>query len=136
MFLNFYIIFMVGFGGFIGAVLRFVAYEAFTRLSKLLSLSPQLTSLLPTLFVNVLGSFVLGLLFAYMQKSGLNPSKSPLVYFLSTGVLGAFTTFSAFSYANFLLLQNGLYIQLLLNIVLNVGLCIVAVYAGFVVLKF
>ncbi|MYL48191.1 fluoride efflux transporter CrcB [Halobacillus litoralis] len=73
---------LVGAGGFIGAILRYGISQWINK---------RTTSALPvaTLFVNLLGSFVLGLL------TGLELSTF-WVLFGGTGILGAFTTFSTF----------------------------------------
>lgn len=115
----------VGLGGFIGAVLRMFAINF---INKFLPHSISFG----TLFVNVLGSFFIGCLFSYAQNKGL----SPLVKnFISTGFLGAFTTFSAFSYENLLLLQSANYINFVLNVFLNVAICLLATYLGFITFK-
>lgn len=75
-------ILLVGIGGFVGAIFRYQISQWIHRFSK---------SDLPvaTLFVNVLGSFLLGLL------TGLDLSEV-WILLCGTGVLGAFTTFSTF----------------------------------------
>jgi CrcB protein len=58
-----------------------------------------------TLFVNIAGSLIMGLLAEYWAlKSGL---PQPLRLFLTTGILGGFTTFSAFSLDAALLWERG-----------------------------
>ena len=134
--MNIYTIALVGLGGFLGAVLRFLVYDMSFKISSFLAnaTNMQFVSLLVTLFVNIIGSFALGFLFAYVQNEELRLfSKDILMSFFGVGLLGAFTTFSTFSYTNLLLLQNGLYGQLLLNILCNVGLCLLAVYGGLLV---
>ncbi|MBN9653351.1 fluoride efflux transporter CrcB [Halobacillus sp. GSS1] len=75
-------LFLVGAGGFIGAVLRY-------GISQWIGKRTASTLPVATLFVNLLGSFILGLL------TGLNLSTF-WVLFGGTGVLGALTTFSTF----------------------------------------
>ncbi len=118
-------ILIVGFGGFIGAILRMFAINL---VNKFLPHSISFG----TLFVNVFGSFIIGLLFSYAQNKGLSPL---LKSFISTGFLGAFTTFSTFSYENLMLLQSGNYLNFALNILLNVTLCLLAVWLGFIMFK-
>ncbi|EOV3463228.1 fluoride efflux transporter CrcB [Campylobacter coli] len=116
---------IVGFGGFIGAILRMLSINLVNNFF------PYSISF-GTLFVNVLGSFIIGLLFSYAQNKGLSPV---IKSFISTGFLGAFTTFSTFSYENLLLLQSGNYFNFSLNILLNIILCLIAVWLGFIIFK-
>ena len=116
---------IIGLGGFFGAVARALTNSL---VAKLAPHSPALG----TLCVNVLGSFAMGLLFAYAQNKGVSPLTKSLI---STGFLGAFTTFSTFSYENFLLLQSGNFAHLALNILLNVALCLIAVILAFWLIK-
>ena len=82
-----------------------------------------------TLIVNVVGSFVMGLLvgfFAY--RSGLVPQHGRL--FLTTGVLGGFTTFSAFSLDAALLFERHWYSMAISYIVGSVFTSLVALFLG------
>ncbi|EKF1363293.1 fluoride efflux transporter CrcB [Campylobacter coli] len=116
---------IVGFEGFIGAILRMLSINLVNKFF------PYSISF-GTVFVNVLGSFIIGLLFSYAQNKGLSPV---IKSFISTGFLGAFTTFSTFSYENLLLLQSGNYFNFSLNILLNIILCLIAVWLGFIIFK-
>lgn len=118
-------ILIVGIGGFLGSVFRMLSINFINKIF------PHAIGF-GTLFVNVLGSFVIGLCFSYAQNKGLSPL---LKNFINTGFLGAFTTFSTFSYENLMLLQNGNYFHLFLNIVFNVILCLLAVWLGFIIFK-
>ena len=102
-----------GLGGFIGAGWRFLAGE-------LLKFSHFP---LATLGVNVLGSFIIGVLFC------LNLSQSVRV-FLVVGILGGFTTFSSFSLDSVKFLLEGELVKGFLNIFLNLSLCLRASYLG------
>ncbi|BBM85107.1 fluoride efflux transporter CrcB [Candidatus Uabimicrobium amorphum] len=83
-------VFIVGCGGFIGAVLRYVIGLYVTKLCG--------ASLYGTLTVNVIGCFVLGLLMGLNTRTGVGEQfMSPeLRLMLQTGLLGALTTFSTF----------------------------------------
>lgn len=110
----------IGAGGFIGAVSRYL-------------LSRYLGNLFPsfpvgTLAVNVLGSLVLGFI---IYSISLGKSYTPeLRDFITIGVLGGFTTMSAFAYESFRLFELSQMLFFVLNVVLNLVLCIAAVYAG------
>lgn len=75
---------------------------------------------LAVLPVNVVGSFLMGVLFVWSLERGMG-HLSP---FLMTGVLGGFTTFSAFSLDAFLLWQDGLPGQAAAYVALSVALSI------------
>jgi CrcB protein len=70
-----------------------------------------------TLTVNLLGSLMIGILFAYFH---LNTHLSPhLKTFMITGILGALTTYSTFAIESFFLLESGDYVHAFLNMALN-----------------
>ena len=97
-------------GGAIGATLRLII-STWVNKSFIHSLP------LGTLFVNLLGSLLIGLLFAYFH---LNTSLSPHIKtFMITGILGALTTYSTFAIESFFLLENGHYGQAFANMALN-----------------
>jgi fluoride exporter len=79
-----------------------------------------------TILVNVSGSFAIG----YCAQS-LAPDSSELRAFLMVGVLGGYTTFSAFSLQTLELARNGDWTGAALNVALSVVLCLAAVAAGF-----
>ncbi|MDC0612217.1 fluoride efflux transporter CrcB [Vibrio sp.] len=82
-----------------------------------------------TLTVNVLGSFIMGLLVSAFQSQFL--AAEPWRQLIGLGFLGALTTFSTFSMDNVLLLQQGAFLKMGLNILLNVILSITAAWIGF-----
>ncbi|WP_062708796.1 fluoride efflux transporter CrcB [Grimontia marina] len=82
-----------------------------------------------TLMVNVVGSFMMGLLVAALEQEVFSPG--PWRHLIGLGFLGALTTFSTFSMDNVLLLQQGEWFKMGLNVVLNVVVCIFAAWAGF-----
>ena len=111
----------IGAGGAVGAVLRYLV----------VSLAAQAGTVLPlgTLLVNVSGSTLIGLYAGYLGSSGIVADDGRL--FFQTGLLGAFTTFSAFSLDTLLLLQQGLWRVAVTSVLLNVFLCIAAIAIGF-----
>ncbi|MDZ7905617.1 MAG: CrcB family protein [Cypionkella sp.] len=104
-------IFQVALGGAIGSVLRFLTVTA-------------VGAPMATLVVNVLGSFAMGVLFVLLTaRAGLSP-------FLMTGVLGGFTTFSAFSLDALKLWQSGQALPALAYVGASVLLSLAAVALG------
>ncbi|MCR6570150.1 fluoride efflux transporter CrcB [Campylobacter insulaenigrae] len=120
-----YTLLAVGFGGFLGAIVRILTTSICNKL-------------LPhnfaygTLMVNIIGSFLMGMFFSYINSKELNIL---LKSFLSTGFLGAFTTFSAFSYENLLFLQSENYFHFIVNIISHLSLCLLAVWLGYLIFK-
>lgn len=81
-----------------------------------------------TLFVNVTGSFLMG--FLYMLLTSRMEVALPWRAFFLVGLLGAFTTFSTFSMDTLQLLEKGLWIKAVLNVLSNVIVCLAAAWAG------
>ncbi len=81
-----------------------------------------------TLAVNVLGAFGLALFGSWLGARGLLSPQLRLL--VGTGFFGAFTTFSTFASESFALLEAGGLAQTLLNLLLNNGLCLLAVALG------
>lgn len=114
-------VFMVGIGGFIGAVLRYLTSEAVKR--WFMSGFP-----LATLAVNILGSFILGYLVGLADRREVFSAEAST--FLLVGMLGAFTTFSTFSLETTTLLRDGSTAAALLNVGAQVLLGVAAVWLG------
>ena len=114
---------LVGLGGFIGSVARFLVSK--------LNLSWHFFSIpMGTLTVNVLGSFIIGILVGISVKSDL--ISTDLRLFLMVGFCGGFTTFSSFSSENLMLLQNGQVVTMLIYTALSILLGFLAVYLGYI----
>jgi len=108
--MNITTIIAVASGGAIGATSRLLLSTAVNK--TFIHTLP-----LGTLAVNLLGSLLIGILFAYFH---LNTSLSPhLKTFLITGILGALTTYSTFAIESFFLLESGHYAHAFANMALN-----------------
>jgi fluoride exporter len=84
-----------------------------------------------TLGVNIIGSFAMGLVMGHLMKFGApTPSSDNLRLFLATGVLGGFTTFSAFSLETMAMIEAGRWQDGGLYIAASVVLSVGAVFAG------
>lgn len=110
----------IAIGGGAGAVLRYLSI-------KLTNTIFEAQFPLGVLFVNIIGSFLIGLLF-----SAFKIVKVPLAieYFLIAGFLGGYTTFSTYSLETIVLISNGKLFSGLLNILLNNVLCLVFAALG------
>lgn len=92
---------IVALGGGIGAMLRYHAGRAVTTVA-----GPNMVFPWGTFLINVSGSLLMGILAGWLAREGGSES---LRLLLGVGVLGGFTTFSAFSLETALLMQRGLY---------------------------
>ena len=114
----------IAFGGAFGAVLR---YGASSSVYALLGRGFPYG----TLFVNVAGSMLIGLLSVLMlERMSVGPEWRAAVL---VGVLGSFTTFSTFSLETLNLLEQGEITAALLNMVASVLLCLMAVWLGVII---
>lgn len=110
---------LVALGGGIGSTLR---YGTFLLVNSK-------TFPYATLAVNILGSFIIGIVFALTLKEEVLSGNWKL--FLASGICGGFTTFSAFSLENMSLLQAGKYGMAITYIGLSVILGIIATFLGY-----
>ncbi|ENN96379.1 camphor resistance protein CrcB [Methanocaldococcus villosus KIN24-T80] len=110
-------ILLIGIGGFIGAVLRYL----------ISGLIPYDFLPLGTLIVNMIGSFIIGFL---MFSSLFLDIPMEYKLLIGTGFCGALTTFSTFSYETFYMIDEGLFLKAFINIILNVSLCLIMVFLG------
>lgn len=108
-------------GGAVGAVLRYGAsLGVYSVLGRGFPYG--------TLFVNVSGSLLMGVLSVLMlERFAIGPEWRAAVL---VGVLGSFTTFSTFSIETLNLLEQGDLMRAMANIVLSVLICLVAVWFG------
>lgn len=90
---------------------------------------------LGTLVVNVVGSFIIGVLAALTLPEARVSSNARtfVAQFLMVGVCGGFTTFSSFSLQTFTLLREREWLHAGGNVLLSVALCLLATWLGFIV---
>ena len=108
---------IVGLGGAIGSILRFLTNELFDNYLNQ-------SSVYATLTVNILGCFLIGLILGSTL-----PSRDASFYFFVIGLLGSYTTMSAFSH-QIILMANSNLIEAISYIMLTVFLTILATYIG------
>ncbi len=113
---------IIGFGGFFGAIFRFLVTGWVQDLSRSVHFPYG------TLAVNVIGSFLLGFLVRYAFLYNAFSPETRLLIFI--GFLGAFTTFSTFSNETFNLLADGAMMPAMMNILANMLLGLGAVWIG------
>ncbi len=114
-------ILLIAAGGAIGAVMRFLTQATVYEIAG--RGFPY-----GTLTVNVLGSFLMGLLSIFLvEKFNLSAEWHLAIL---VGVLGSFTTFSTFSIETLVLFEQGDLFKAMTNILLSVTLCIVSVWVG------
>lgn len=118
-------IFMVFLGGGIGAAIRYKTSEYFNLIAGFFPFG--------TLFVNVLGSFIIGFVAAlFLSHTNFSPNVKLL---LTTGFCGGLTTFSTFAFESWNLFLDGEILKGIIYIILNVILSIAAVILGVLLAK-
>lgn len=113
----------IGLAGAAGAVLRYGTIQGVTA-----ALGPGFPY--GTLVVNVLGSLLIGTLFVFFWERSVAGDMLRLT--LMVGLLGSFTTFSAFSLDTWILMQHGAYLKAAVNVLANVSICLLATWVGMV----
>ena len=115
-------ILLVGFGGFIGSVLRYLASGYVQQSTKSIDFPYG------TLVVNVVGCFIIGFLAQLAEDRGVFTSESRI--FVFTGFLGGFTTFSSFGNETLNLARDSQMMNAFANVGANVILGLFAVWLG------
>jgi CrcB protein len=117
---------LVGTGGFLGSISRFLASRFVQN---------NFPSAFPfgTIFVNISGCFLLGLIYGMSERNSLfNPGWK---MFLTVGFCGGFTTFSTFANENLAMLRDGDFFHFVLYTGLSVFLGITATFLGVLITK-
>ncbi len=119
------LILAIGTGSFIGGVLRYLLSQ-FVQ-TKFLSTFP-----FGTLSVNIIGCFLIGLVFGLTDRGSLTQEWR---LFLATGLIGGFTTFSAFSNETVSLLRDGQFWYATAYISVSVLVGLLATFIGIAIIK-
>jgi CrcB protein len=117
--------FIVGIGSFLGGGLRYLISVFFNQ-----KINPDFPY--ATLAVNLLGCLLIGLFYSLFEKSLIN---NDWKLFLTTGLCGGFTTFSAFSMESLQLFKQGNLFAMLMYIIISIVLGIALTYAGYLIAK-
>jgi fluoride exporter len=123
--MNVFHVILVGAGGCLGSIARYLT---------IVSIDKRLQPIFPygTLTVNILGSFILGFVLAWVnKKSGTHSDQWRLL--LGTGFCGGFTTFSSFAAENLILFQHKLSGTALVYTLISIGAGLLAVWLGFAI---
>ena len=115
---------LVGAGGFIGALARFAMAGLFQRLFPL-SVYPW-----GTLFVNLLGCLLIGVIAGFAEKGAVFSPEFRT--FVLIGLLGGFTTYSTFGYETFVLLRQAEFFHAAANVLVHLVAGVLMVWLGFV----
>jgi len=107
-------------GGAVGAVFRYLAQNFYKFYFPNFPIG--------TLFINFIGSFLVGILASNLENNGT--SYVFIKYFLIIGILGSFTTFSAFSFETIQLINDKKFFLSLIYIFLSIFLCILGAFCG------
>lgn len=119
-------ILLIGLGGFIGGIARFLAASYFTRIFP--SAFPY-----GTFIVNISGCLAIGILYGLSERfSWITPEWR---LFLTTGICGGYTTYSSFTYENVNLIQQGNYLVFALYSIASFALGLLAVFLGLTINK-
>lgn len=115
-------ILLIGIGGFIGAVLRYLVGDAAQSWTK------SDTFPVGTLIVNLVGCLMIGFLSHVGESSQIVTAEARSFMFI--GILGAFTTFSTFSNETINLFRQGQNFYSALNVAANIFVGLAAVWVG------
>lgn len=116
-------ILLVGAGGFVGSVLRYLTAGLAHRVVP--------ASFFPvgTLAANLIGCFAIGALAGAAESRGVIGAQTRL--FLMIGLLGGYTTFSTFGFETFALARDAETVKAVANVLLSVVLGLIAVWIGY-----
>jgi CrcB protein len=115
----------IGAGGFLGAIARVYSVHLSNKYIPL-------EFPMGVLLVNIIGSFIIGILFAYFTHFTVSDT---LKAFLTSGFLGALTTYSTFAIESYLLFGTSAYLAIT-NMVLNLFGTIIAAGSGYKIVNF
>jgi fluoride exporter len=116
-------IFLIAFGGALGAPLRYIINDLMKN-SYFLMLPSGI------MLVNFLGCFCIGIAMAYISDL-----KSNVYFFLIVGFLGSFTTMSAFSQQTIELLYNGKELNALIYVAASITSCLIGTFLAYSLFK-
>jgi CrcB protein len=121
---------IVGLGGGVGSMLRYLAtYFITSRIAHL----TRFPAIFGTFAVNFAGCLIIGIAIGLSERYDWISPQTRL--FVATGICGGYTTFSAFAYENINLMRNGNGFVSIIYIIASVAICLLATYTGFAIVK-
>ncbi len=120
------LVLLVGLAGFFGTISRYL-------LGQMIFKAGSGTFPYSTLFVNLIGCLLIGLIYGLVEKGSMLSTQTRIV--LASGFCGGFTTFSAFSAESFQMIREGFYTHFALYAGLSILLGIAATFAGFFLIR-
>ena len=120
------ILMIIGTGGFVGSISRYL-------IQQLMQEKFDTSFPIGTMIVNILGSFVIGLVYALSEKGDILSPEWRL--FLAVGLCGGFTTFSSLAYESFQMVKLEQFFFVALYMGLSFFLGLIATYLGVISLK-
>lgn len=119
------ILLLIGAGSFIGGISRYL-------LSQLIQSKDGLNFPFGTLSVNLIGCLLIGIVFGIAEKGNMS---NEVKLFLATGILGGFTTYSAFSNETVMLINSGQNVQAMTYVLVSVVAGLLLTFLGFAGMK-
>ena len=116
----------IGLGGAIGSILRYLISQALHGSTGLFPIG--------TMTVNIIGSLILGALFAMQETSG-DAFKQTIWLFLTVGICGGFTTFSAFGLESYLLWKEKHVVEAMLYMLSSMIVAPASIASGYALMK-
>ena len=120
------VLLIIGTGGFVGSISRYLVQQ-------LMQEKFDTTFPVGTMAVNILGSFIIGLVYALSEKGDVLSPEWRL--FLAVGICGGFTTFSSLAYESFQMIKLEQFFFVALYMGLSLFLGLIATYLGVISLK-
>jgi len=124
-------IFLIALGGSIGSLLR---YFSSNYITKIIRFSNYAHIPFNTIFINVVGCFLAGIVY-YFSIKHFDNFDSKYKNFLFVGIFGSYTTFSTFSIDFFRLFNANLYLTASFYAISSVILSLMAIFFGFYLMK-
>lgn len=119
-------LFLIGSGGFFGSIVRYLAQSWINQ-------STQSSFPWGTFFINILGSLLIGIVYAISDKMDVFSQQFRL--FFAIGFCGGFTTFSSFAMEKLSLINSGQFLQMFIYLALSVIVGVIMVWLGFFIIR-